>query len=282
MALTTRSIFGIHQFSPYKLATGEFYGTIKCLSGSSMELSGETVKLEGGSSKFPFASESGKISSTLKLKVKEYPAFLFELCFGKAPTENSSVSSGEVVGLASVVGHSITSAISAVAVTASQSAKFGKYVLKAVDSDTLAVYCSTDIDFGKGTAVQYTNDSLKIAEVTIASGSNVIASLGLTITSGSPSFTSNDTAVFEVLPAHSSKLEVTIGNPSDVTPEFGALVMAEKRADGSIFAVDCFRLKAAAGMGIGFEESAFSESEITLDALYSSEKSGVFKVISLK
>ena len=195
MALTTRSIFGIHQFSPYKLATGEFYGTIKCLSGSSMELSGETVKLEGGSSKFPFASESGKISSTLKLKVKEYPAFLFELCFGKAPTENSSVSSGEVVGLADVVGHSITNAISAVAVTASQSAKFGKYVLKAVDSHTLAVYCSTDIDFGKGTAVQYTNDSLKIAEVTIASGSNVIASLGLTITSGSPSFTSNDTAV---------------------------------------------------------------------------------------
>lgn len=282
MALTTRSIFGIHQFSPYSLTSGEFYGTIKCLSGSSMELSGETVKLEGGSSKFPFASESGKISSSLKLKVKEYPAFLFELCFGKAPTETTTPSSGEVVGLADVVGDSITDAISAIAVTASQSAKFGKYVLKAVDSDTLAVYCSTDIDFGKGTAVAYEDDTLKIAEVTIASGANVISALGLTITSGSPSFTADDTAVFEVLPAHTSKLEVVVGHPSDVTPEFGALVMAEKRGDGSIFAVDCFRVKAAAGMGIGFEESAFSESEITLDALYSAEKGGVFKVISLK
>jgi hypothetical protein len=287
MALKTRAIFGVHQFTPYKInsadgSDGEFYGTVKCLGGSSMSLSGETVKLEGGSSRYPFASESGRIESTLQLRVKEYPAFLFELCFGKAPTESFASSPGEVIGVANTKGESILDAISAVSIVAPQSAKFGKYVLKAIDSETLAVYCSTDIDFAKGVVGEYLDQSLKVAEITVASGDNEIPGFGIKLVSGAPDFVAGDMAKFEVLPPHSEKLEVIIGGIGDVTPEFGAIVMAEKRGDGSIMALDVFRLKAAGGMNLGFEEAAFSESEINLDALYSSAKGGVFKVISLK
>ena len=60
MALSApRAFFGIHSITPYSRSDGTFYGTLKVLENSSLSLSGETIDLVGGSSKFPWGSEDG-------------------------------------------------------------------------------------------------------------------------------------------------------------------------------------------------------------------------------
>jgi len=289
MALSAiRPIFGIHQFSPYNRTTGEFYGTIKCLKSSSISLSGDLVKLEAGSSRFQWASESGKISAEMSLKFSEYPAFVFQLFLGKSPTEVTTPSTtGEVNNFANVNGSTIkdvSNGVSGVSVTPSTGAamlKYGKYIVKATGSNTLDIYVSTDINFDRGTSSDYTNDLLKVESVTISGATNDSTTTGLRFTKvGTPAFTTGDTATFDVLPPYSKKLEVVIGNSSDVSPEFGAIVMGQKRGDLSLTAVDVFRAKAS-GMPIGFDEKAFSESEAKCDLLYDSAKGGVFKFMSI-
>lgn len=279
MALTNpRAIFGIHQISPYSRETGEFYGTLKVLSSSSLSLSGEQVKLEGGSNKFTWATEAGKISAEMSLNFKEYPAFVFELFFGKSPTEVGASASGEVVGFANKKGSlkSVVTGVSIIPTTGSEKLKFGHYVLKAVAADEIEIFHSNDIDGG-----EYMDDKLKVASVTIEAGTNDVAEYGLRLTAVAGSLTVGDTAELTVLPPYESKLEVVVGGIADTTPEFGCIIMAEKRADKSLVAVDAFRCKAT-GMPLGFESKAFSESEVTAELMYDAEKGGVFKFMALK
>ena len=71
MALSNpRIVFGVHSVSPYSRTTGEFYGILKVLGGSSLSLSGELLKLNGGSRKYPWAVEDGLITAEMTLKVK--------------------------------------------------------------------------------------------------------------------------------------------------------------------------------------------------------------------
>lgn len=281
-----RHLFGVHQFSPYSLETGEFFGTIKCLSGSSLSLSGEQVKLTGGSNKYTWAVETGLVTAEMSLKFKEYPAFVFELFMGKAPT-TSTISSGQVADFANKKGSSIksgsagVSSVDVIPTTGAANLKFGKYVLKAVDSNTLGLYHSTDINHDVGVDVEYSNDALKVAEFDVASGSNDLAAFGLRFMGvGSAAFVAGDTAEFNVYPA-GEKMEVVIGGAADVTPEFGCIVMAEKRSDKSLVALEVFRAKAS-GLPLGLESKAFSESEVKIDCLYDPVKNGVFKFLSLK
>ena len=114
-----RIIFGVHQVTPYSRTTGKPYGTLKCLKSSSLSLSGESIDLNAGSNKYAWASEDSKISAEMSLKFSEYPAFLFELFLGKAPTENGADTAGSVSTPVEFNGTSImdaTNGISAVAV----------------------------------------------------------------------------------------------------------------------------------------------------------------------
>lgn len=280
-----RHLFGVHQFSPYSLETGEFFGTIKCLTGSSLSLSGEQVKLNAGSNRYAWSVETGLITAEMSLKFSEYPAFIFELFLGKAPTTSTSV--GEVAGFANKKGASIksgsagVSSVDVIPTTGAANLKFGKYVLKAVDANTLAVYHSTDINHDVGTDVEYMNDALKVAELDIGSGANDLAAFGLRLMGvGTAAFVAGDTAEFHVYPA-GEKMEVVIGGAADVTPEFGCIVMAEKRSDKSLVALEVFRAKAS-GLPLGLESKAFSESEVKIDCLFDPAKNGVFKFLSLK
>jgi hypothetical protein len=160
--------------------------------------------------------------------------------------------------------------------------KFGRYVIKATDTDTLDIFISTDIHFDRGTDVDYTSDLLKVESVDISGATTSVASLGIEFTNnGTVSFVAGDTAEFWVYPPYSRKLEVVIGAPSDSSPEFGALLVGQKRGDGELTCVDVFKVKAN-GLPIGFEAQSFSESEVKADCLYDSSKGGVFKFISLK
>ena len=73
-------------------------------------------------------------------------------------------------------------------------------------------------------------------------------------------------------------MSVNVGAVADQTfPEFGAIVMSQKRGNQEMLELDAFRCKAA-GMPINFESNAFSEAEVKINLMYDSGRDGVFSV----
>ena len=281
-----RVFFGVHSIAPYSRSTGEFFGIAKVLASSTLSLTGELVKLNGGSNKWPWAIEDGLLSAEISLGLKEYPNFVFELFLGKQVTTNAAEASGSTDGLANIKGTSAfdaTTGVASVAVSTAADAKFGKYLVKAVSATTVDVFMSTDLDFGRGTDTEFENDALKITASPLTvpdSGATVaIPDYGLELTggSGTVAFVTDDTAEFFVRPINTESTEVTIGATSDFRPEFGMIVMGAKRADDSMVEFDMFRCKGI-GLPVGLEENAFSEAEVTVEAFYDATKNAVFKM----
>lgn len=294
MALSTpRSVFGIHSVTPYNISTGEFYGTIKVLQNSSLALTGELLPLNGGSSKYPWAVEDGLITAELSLSFSQYDDFLVELMLGKKPTANAAETDGSVSGFANKSGTSLLEAatgIASIGITTGDEAdlKFAKYVLKVASATTVDLYASSDADFARGTDGIYVNDLLLIeAGITIAdTGATIaVADYGLEITSGSGTIamTIGDTAEFSVRPPNAGSMDVVIGGSSDSYPEWGCIVMAQKRGGttGEIFELDLFKVKAV-GLPIGFATNEWSTAEVTAQAFYDSSKNGVFSMRHVK
>lgn len=283
-----RVIFGVHSVSPYSRTTGAFYGILRVLGGSSLSLSGELVKLNGGSSKYPWAVEDGLITAELSIKPKEYPDFLFELFLGKAPTAvNTPDTDGTVSTVTNFYGSSLVNSttglasVAAIPTTGPANLKYGKYVLKVTAAKVFSIYASSNIDFARGTDEDYDDDLLKVGTCTLADtgATTDVASLGLQFTSGSGtiSMTTGDTATFYVETPFTKSMSVDIGSNSNVFPEFGALCYAKKRGNLEMTEVELYRCKAV-GLPIGFEENAFSTAEIKVEAFYDSTRDKVFSI----
>jgi len=288
MALSNpRTIFGVHSFTPYNVTTGEFYGTVKVLDSSSLALAGELISLTGGSSKYPWAIEDGLITAELSLAFSQYEDFLIEIMLGKAPTANAAEATGSVTTIANKFGTSTVSAtvgIASIGVTAADEGdlKFGKYVVKVASATTVDVYLASDIDITRGTDGVYVNDLLLVESgITIADTSATVAmaDYGLEFTSGSGTIamTVGDTAVFSVRPPNTKSMDVIIGGTSDSFPEFGAILLAQKRGTSEMFEIDLFRAKAV-GLPIGFTKNEWSTAEVTAEAFYDSTRDGVFSM----
>lgn len=282
-----RHVFGIHSFSPYSRVDGMPYGLVNVLDSGSLSLTGELIELFGGSNKYSWAAEDGQVTAEMSLKFGEMPNFFFELFLGKAPTATTAETSGNVTTLTNKNGTSVvnaTTGIASVAVLTASKAnlKFGKYVVKALSSTTFKVYVSTDIDLNRGTDVAVDDDSNSVtsAAQTVTSGADTdIASLGLKFVGGSGSIalTTGDTATFEVRPVNARAMTVQIGAAADVRPEFGAILMAQKRGSDALFEVDAYKCKAD-GMPIGFESFAWAKPEVKAKLSYDSAKDAVFGV----
>ncbi len=288
MALTApRVLFGVHSVTPYSRVDGLFYGILKVLAGSQIALNGELMKLRGGSSKYPWAVEEGGISAEMSLKVKEFPDFLFELFLGVAPTATTAETSGNCSTLTNKKGTSAMSATTGIATATVKAAdklnlKFGKYVVKVASATTVDVYFSSDADISRGADGEYQSDTLKItatALTIVASTPTTIPNFGIELTGGSGTIgmTVGDTATFEVRPINDKGTSVIIGKNSDEFPEFGAIVMAAKRGNGEMMEIDLYRCKGI-GLPLNFQENAFGETEIKMEAFYDSALDGVFKM----
>jgi hypothetical protein len=280
-----RVFFGIHSFTPYSRTTGLPYGELRVLEGASLSLSAELTELMGGSSKYPWAVEDGAIQAEISLKGSQYEDFMFELFLGKAPTANSAETTGAVaVALANTYGSSIYNAsngLDGVEITSGDSAdlKFGRYVLKATGAQAFDVYIKSDVDIGRGNNGTIQNDLLKLTSspLSVASADAVDATLGLTFSKvGTPAFTTGDTAEFQIRPPNTKSMTVRVGAANDaVFPEFGAIIMAQKRGTQELFELDVFRCKGA-GMPLGFDMASFSKYEIKIKVMYDSTKNGIF------
>lgn len=288
MALSDpRIVYGVHSIAPYSRTTGLPYGIAKVLESSNFSITGELNALNGGASKFPWAIEEANVTAELQLKVKQIEDWMFELFLGKAPTlVDTPDATGDVTTLTSKVAgvFSATVGVASVGLKSGATAdlKFGKYIVKYVSATTVDVYALSDVDFNRGTDKTFENDALKItaSALTIATSTAVeIPGYGLELTGGSGTIAlvAGGTATFEVLPAFTKSMSVTIGGSSDTFPEFGALMVAQQRSNGEMFEVDAFRCKGS-GLPLGFTEKDYGQPEITAQAFYDSAKNGIAKI----
>lgn len=278
MALSQpRCIYGIHSFTPYNKATGEFLDEVRVLAGSEFSLSGEVIELLGGSSRYPWKVADGRISAELSLTAREYPDSFFELLLGKQLTE-TTISGGDLSAITNVNGSTVsdaTTGIDSIAISTAADLKTGKYIVVATGATTATLHISSDVD-----GATLLDDTLKVADLDL-SGSAV--ALGITFTPGTAvALTVGDTATFDVVSNESTTVkEAVIGGASDVYPEFGAIVYAQKLGSNDIVELDIFALKAI-GMPINMSEGAFSEYSVAMKASYDSTKNGVFKYRSIQ
>jgi hypothetical protein len=255
------------------------------LQGSTFTLEGDIVELFGGSNKYSWDIEDGDINAELSFSVSEYPNWLFELFGGKAPTQGAAEPSGNVSTLTDKYGSSVVAAaglLGTITVSTAANLKTGKYVVKATATDAFKVYALSDADFGRGASLDFVDDTMEVGSFTGVTGSgstHVLTALGITFTTGaSPAaFTSGDTATFEIRAINTYNRVVKIGGIADFTPEFSAMVYAQKSGKGTIFEIEIFRLKAS-GLTLGAERKAYSQNDYTAKAAYDSLKDGLCSI----
>lgn len=282
-----RLLFGIHSFTGYDRATGLFKGTAKVVKGSTFSTTGELIELTGGSSKIPWGAEDGAMSSEISLKTSEYANWMLELFVGAAVTANAAEATGNVSAVANKKGASVVAATGLASVSAKAGSegdmKFGRYVIKATDATHVDVYVSSDADLSRGTDGAIQDDLMKItaAPLVIAQGADAdVPNFGIKLTGGAGviALVAGDTATFEVRPKNSKSTVAKIGKSSSAGfPEFGAILMGQKRGNDELIEIDVFRCKAA-GMPFGFEANAWAEAEIKIKALYDSARDGVAEI----
>lgn len=280
-----RIVFGIHSITPYSRTDRLPYGILKVLGGGTLALQAPIEQLYGGSNKFAWAAESKTIASDMSCKVKAYPGFLFALWLGASVTDNAAEASASVTALANFKGTSVfksTTGIASISVLSGSETdvKFGKYVIKAASATTVNVYLMSDVDLDRGTDGTYQDDLLKITAtaLTIATTTDVtIPNTGLKLTGGSGTIAlvSGDTAYASSRPINTSSSDIVVGANPTTLPAFGAVMLAQRRADGSMFEIEAYNC-IGSGLPIPLDEFAFSTTELKVTLLYDSVQNKVF------
>ncbi|MGY5854059.1 MAG: hypothetical protein RTU92_10865 [Candidatus Thorarchaeota archaeon] len=295
MALSQpRELYGIHNVTFYDRSNGLPYGILRVLGSSSLNITGETVSLNGGSSPYAWDTQGGAITPEMSLNFKEYPNFLFQVLFGATVTEAAAPDTdGDVTTLTNVLGTSAqddSTGIASVGLETDEEAelKFGKYIVKVVTTTAVDVYGLTNVDFSRGTDEDFEDDTLKLTATPIiipdSSGGTVsLPDFGVEFTAGSSSvaMTIGDTAEFTIKPPYTNDTDILVGSPDSCIPEFGAFLAAQRKGDGTMWTIDCFRVTAL-GFPLGLEEKAFAESEITANLSYDAAAGGIFRLRRVK
>ena len=281
-----RSNFGVHSLTAFKITDGMPYGPqIRVLQGSTFNIEGQTIELFGGSNKFSWALEEGDTNASLEFSVSEYPNWLFEVFGGKAPTVGSPEASGNVSAIANKQGTSIVAAtglLATVTVATAANLKFTKFVIRATAADAFKVYAYSDVDFGRGAALDFVDDTMEVGSFTGVAGSgstHSIVELGVTFTTGASAaaFVVGDTATFEIRPINTYNRSVKIGGIADILPEFSAVVYLQKSARGKVFECEIYRLKGS-GLSIGAERKTFSQNDYSALAAYDSTENAICEI----
>lgn len=287
-----RNIFGIHSIMFYNRADRKPYGPpLKVLKSGGIDMPADFEDLTGGSERFIIASEVKSVTPEFKLTTSEFPDYLFQLFLGASYVQNAAEANGNVSTALNVKGVSAISATTGIASVSaltgsSANMKFAKYVIDVVSATTVNVLASTDIDFRRGTDVTYQDDTLKLlaANVTIVTGADAnIPELGIKLTGGSGTIAmvAGDTASFDVRPPNAGSSIIDIGNIGTDFVEFGAVVMAQRRADGSLFEIDCIRC-VGGGLPLNLEEKAWSQAELSVKVLKDFTADSVMKIRAIK
>ena len=282
--------FGIHSLTLINRSTGEILcRPLEILGEATVDIAGETVKLFGGSSKFPWGTELTRFNGTLSANVKEYPADLVALLNGTDPTKRVAEASGAVENEAGTADEATNKTgtscfdavlgITAVNVKAGSvaNAKTGVYYIKVVSSTTVDVYAYTNVDFAKGTDGIFVDDTAKItaSPLTISAVAVEVGNFGIELTGvASPNMVIGDTAVFIVRKVNEGSFKVPIGNASLEFTEFEVLLTGAKQTNGDIEYWRFYKCRFS-GAPFPLPEADYGTSEMTIDLLFDSAKGKV-------
>jgi len=290
MALSNpRAVFGIHSIVPYDRTTKIPFGIIRVLGGGEISLEAERIDLFGGSNRFPFVSEAGRIDSEFTFTAKEYPDFMFELFLGATVVTTAAEAGGSVNNVANVTGTTALSVagVAGVSVDTAADLKFGTYLFVADSATTGNIFVQANIDAAKGAVGNNLDidDTLVLVAgpfTIVAATPTNIAELGVDLDGGAGAIamTIGDSFSFEIFPIHTGASTIQVGKEGTTFPEFAARMMAAKLSDGRIFEINAFRANGS-GMPIGLTENEFAEPELTIKLLFDSIAGRVFDVIAL-
>ncbi len=283
-----RIVYGIHSITPYRLVDRLYYGTLKVLGASSLNISSEFEDLYGGSQSYPWAVEPKNISAEFTATVKSLPDFLFELYLGASVTTTAASTTGTFSALANQLGTSAFDASTGIASAAMKTGeeanlKDGCYVVEVVSSTTFDVYLSSDLEAKRGTNLEIQDASMKItaSPLTLVTGAAVeIPNTGIELTGGSGTIDLGDvgnTCYFYVSSPHGGLSEISIGSDASIFAEHGQFCLSKKRSNGDTFELELFKV-VASGFPIPMEEMAFSIPELTTKLVYDSSTDVVGKI----
>lgn len=280
------SKFGLYSIAFINPKTGLPFGPqIRVGQNSSLSYSGENIENRGGASKVAYDIEGGDITAELAFNFTEFPSYIIQLFNGGTLT-NIAASIGEFVNPYAYVGTSILDAangIDSIGALAGSEAnvKSATYLLVATGVNTADVYCTSDVDFRRGVAKTFLDDSMKILENIDLSANYQNADFGLDITIvGVPAFTTGDVIEFRGNGANSGGYEIEVGAANDSFPEFRAVVIGELQSTGVLFEIDCYRCSAT-GAPLNFARKEFAAMEVTAGLKLDSGRNSVFKATQL-
>lgn len=286
-----QAVFGIHSVCAYNPDTLLPYGIIKVLGTMTFNLTTENIPLQGGSSRFPWEIENGVSAAEGSFLAREVPDWIFEAFLGSAATTNAAEANAGATTLTNIYGTSVVNASTGIATVGVKSGseadvKGGLYVVKAVSSTTVDVYHMSDVDFLRGTDLAFVNDSLKITSSALtitASTAVTIPSCGLELTGGSGTIgmTTGDTAWFDARGQNEGSTTVTVGAANEIVPTIGLFCAAQQKGNNEIFMLDIMRAKVG-GFPFSFNEKAWMESEVPIQAFYDTTRNGVFRYMRIK
>ena len=272
-------IFGIHSVAVLDRSNGFLPyegGYLEILGNVNFNSTIENIPLTGGSSLDPWEVENGLRNTEIGMTVRQANKAQWQTFAGAVASATAASSTGTVGTIINTKGTSVvnaTTGIASIAATSGDEAdlKTGTYFFKAASATTVDIYVTTDIDFNEGTDVVFDDQSLLIESgVTVSGtgGTTAIADFGLTITggSGTVAMTADDVAAVTVRREHGGLNKYLVGQGSEVPEYVGLEFYSQKQADGTEWMVRFPKVKAN-GMPVAFNEKAWTEAEITANAV---------------
>jgi hypothetical protein len=282
-----QTIFGVHSVTLFDRASKLPFGIIKIVGSISANFSGDFVDLFGGSNRYAWDSEAGNLDVTIEGTVKETPNMLFEKFLGGTATQNAAEASGNVGTLTNKRGELVeatTGIASASALSGSEDdLKDAQYVVLAVSATEVDVYAMTDVDFNNGSPLSFEDDSLKITATPLtipdSGGVVTIPNTGIELTggSGTVALTTGDTAYVYSRKINAGSDIITLGQALQEFPEFGVKIASQRKAGGDTFQSEFYRCKGI-GLPLNMSEKEWSESDITIKALYDACEDGIGQI----
>lgn len=274
--MSIKTIYGIHSLALLDINTYKPLSFLKAIGSANLELTGESQKLNGGSSLYTLDSEVSAISSECSFTAREYPIEVMEQMLAGTKTTYASNVAGQIVGKENIKGASGTTLTVALASGKASDLKGGEYVFVFTGTAKGILYALSDI--GGGT---FNNaDTLAVsAELTLSTTPAEVTGYGITLAGpASPAYVSGDSVRFKIIEADKTGELLKVGGLSSSFSEYAALIYAQKRGGNKLSWMLAYRIKAY-GMPIQFEEKKFSEWQVKMEVLYDSTRDGVFEFV---
>jgi hypothetical protein len=280
--------FGAHDVMLYQKSNGMTLAHLRVIGDISGDFTADTVKVEGGSQNYSWATAVTGFKGSLKMKVKEYDPDAMAIFMGGTLTDYSAAATGDVVDEANVQGTDLYSAtgFATVTVTSGDSAdlKSGWYLLKATDAThcMLYAYSSSTLKSGTDEAFESELGALWDAAVEIPSdpttGKITDATTGLEFTRGGEarSVTSGSTMRFFVQAPMTVGWKIKFGENAATFSDVGVMISGELN-DGDIMFAHFYSCKCL-GAPIMFPRKGFAEFDITVEPSYDSTLDGVGEI----